>query len=109
MRAIPGLTGGDIRQRALPYLKPSLPDTGPADIVVRDGQAPVLKNLANGLLIAYLIDLGDKRQYFQHHHLEATGVTEGELHIHAVHNLMALAREAPRRIIREGICGLPRG
>lgn len=86
------VTDEHIRKRSMPYLRSSLPSVGAADIDVSGGDAPVLKNLGNGLLVAYVIDLGDSLQYVQHRHLEATGVVESELHGHAVQNLMGLAK-----------------
>jgi uncharacterized protein YtpQ (UPF0354 family) len=79
----------------MPYLRPSLADVE-ADVVARGADAPVLKGLGNGLLVAYLIDLGGHLQYVQHRHLEASGMIESELHSHAIRNLTALATEKLR-------------
>jgi len=53
----------------------------------------VLQNLGNGLLVAYMIDMGDRFQYVQHRHLETSGIIETELHQHAMENLALLAKQ----------------
>jgi uncharacterized protein YtpQ (UPF0354 family) len=62
-------------------------------MVLTGGDAPIMENLDNGLLIAYIIDMGDRFQYVQHRHLETSGIIEGELHKHAMENLALLAKE----------------
>jgi uncharacterized protein YtpQ (UPF0354 family) len=57
------------------------------------GDAPVLKDLGNGLLVAYVMDVGDHLQYIQYRHLQDSGANESELHSHAVHNLTVLAKK----------------
>lgn len=79
----------------MPYVRPSLSGVD-VDAIVRGGDAPVLKDLGNGLLVAYVIDRGDRLQYVQHRHLEASGIVESELHNHAVHNLTSLATDKLR-------------
>jgi hypothetical protein len=81
----------DLRKQSTAYLKPSLPESELA-IVVSGRQKPVLRNLGNGLLVAYIIDRGDDFQYVQRRHLEEAGVTDGELHQYAVGNLAELTR-----------------
>ena len=56
----------------------------------------MLKDLGNGLLVAYVIDLGDRLQYIQQRHLEASGLVESELHCHALNNLMGLVKDKLR-------------
>jgi uncharacterized protein YtpQ (UPF0354 family) len=82
----------DLNQRSMPYLRPSLPDVEP-DVVLRGRDAPVLKDLGNGLLVAYVMDVGDHLQYIQYRHLQDSGANESELHSHAVHNLTVLAKK----------------
>jgi uncharacterized protein YtpQ (UPF0354 family) len=96
MRAEMVFSKDELSQRALPYLRPVLGGEGKADGVISGGDAPVLKNLGNGLLVAYVIDRGDRLQYIQHRHLESSGATAAELNRYAVSNLTALAREKLR-------------
>ena len=58
--------------RALAYLKPALPGDEPdeADIVLSREHSPVLTNLNNGLLVAYLVDQVDHFRYVQQRHLD---------------------------------------
>jgi uncharacterized protein YtpQ (UPF0354 family) len=79
----------------MPYLRPSLPESKP-DVTARAGNAPVLRDLGNGLLIAYVLDVGDHFQYLQWRDLEDSGLNESELHEHAVYNLTAVANEKLR-------------
>jgi uncharacterized protein YtpQ (UPF0354 family) len=79
----------------MPYLRPSLPSVE-ADVIVGGGNAPVLKDLYNGLLVAYVIDAGDHLQYVQQRHLGDSGIDESELHCHAIHNLAVLAKNKLR-------------
>jgi hypothetical protein len=94
----------DLRKQAMPYLKPSLSEGEPA-IVIIGRQEPVLHNLGNGLLVAYLIDRGDDFRYVQRGHLEDSGVTEDELHQHAVLNLAEFARAKLRVESHGGVYG----
>ena len=89
------LTSDQLRKLSMPYLRPSVPSVE-ADVSVGGGNAPVLTDLGNGLLAAYVIDIGDHLQYIQQRHLEDSGINESELHNHAVHNLEVLAKDKLR-------------
>jgi uncharacterized protein YtpQ (UPF0354 family) len=77
---------------AIAYIKGHAPAHDPAPIVQLDDEnAPVLKNLGGGLLVAYLMDQGDGFAYVQGRHLRAAGIDADELHARAVANLGKLA------------------
>ena len=76
-------------QEAVAYLMPSLPDAEPT-IELASLDVPVITDLNNGLLAGYLVDQGDYFRYVQQRHLVASGLTEAELHRHAVENLAVL-------------------
>jgi uncharacterized protein YtpQ (UPF0354 family) len=69
--------------------------------LVRGGDAPVLKDLGNGLLVAYVVDVGARLQSVQQRRFEESGVIESDLHSYAVRNLTVLARDK-LRIERHG-------
>jgi len=81
--------------RALAYLKPALPDGEPdeADIVLSREHSPVLTNLNNGLLVAYLVDQVDHFRYVQQRHLDGAGLTQAALHQQGIANLRALLKQ----------------
>ena len=90
------MAAGPMTSRAIAYLKPDL--TGkprlkaPRRRVELSGpDAPVLRPLTDGLLVAYVVDQGDHFEFVQHRHLEEEGCSEEELHTVAVENL---ARQA---------------
>jgi hypothetical protein len=77
---------------AIAYIKGHVPAHDPAPIVQLDDEnSPVLKNLGGGLLVAYLMDQGDRFAYVQRRHLRAAGIDTDELHARAVANLCKLA------------------
>ena len=81
------------------YLKRALPEEPlPGENVVELSYAdtPVLKDLDNGLLVAYLVDEGDSLGYVQYKDLESGGVTESELHAAGIANLYLLAEQRLR-------------
>jgi uncharacterized protein YtpQ (UPF0354 family) len=49
--------------------------------------APILRHLADGLIVAYVVDRGDHFEWIQERHLAAEGCSEEELHAIAVENL----------------------
>jgi len=81
--------------RALACLKRALPGDEPreADIVLSREHSPVLTNLNNGLLAAYLVDQMDHFQYVQQRHLEGAELTQAELHRQGIANLRALLKQ----------------
>jgi uncharacterized protein YtpQ (UPF0354 family) len=85
---------------AIAYLKAEIPGDDPAPVVTLDGESsPILKKLAGGLLVAYLIDEGNRFSYVQGRDLRAAGVDAEQLHAHAVANLAKVA--AGRVTIRQ--------
>jgi uncharacterized protein YtpQ (UPF0354 family) len=81
--------------RALAYLKRARPDDEPDDaaIVVSREHSPVLTDLNNGLLVAYLVDQVDHFRYVQQRHLDGAGLSQAELHQQGIANLRALLEQ----------------
>jgi len=77
---------------AIAYVKGHVPldDLAPA-MKLDEAHAPVLKRLEGGLLVAYLMDEGDRFSYVQGKHLRAEGIDADQLHACAVANLGKLA------------------
>jgi len=88
-------TDRELCARALAYLKRALPGDEPveADIVMSREDSPVLTNLNNGLLVAYLVDQADHFQYVQQRHLDGAGLAQAELHQQAIANLRILLKQ----------------
>jgi uncharacterized protein YtpQ (UPF0354 family) len=90
---------GSMTSRAIAYLKrdltgkPRFKSTG-RRVELSGSDALVFRPLADGLLVAYVVDKGDQFEFVQHRHLEAEGCSEEELHSVAVDNL-AGRRQAP--------------
>jgi uncharacterized protein YtpQ (UPF0354 family) len=75
--------------KAIPYIKPSLKGAE-ATVQLKREDEPVLRNLGNGLLVAYLVDIGEVFEYIQVRDLIRAGLTEEELHERSMANLVAL-------------------
>lgn len=81
-------------ERAVAYLKPKLPDEEPgAAVSLSHTDSPVLRDLGNGLLVAYVVDDGKSFSYVQNRHLFAAGIDADQLHKSAISNLYALAEK----------------
>jgi len=73
---------------AIAYLKAEAPAGGPQPMRKLDeDDSPVLKKLETGLLVAYLVDLGDSFTYVQARDLKTAGIDAEQLHAHALANL----------------------
>lgn len=71
---------------------------------------PVLTDLSNGLLVAYLVDEGNAFTYVQERHLAEAGVERATLHVRAVENLAETARVNGLEVLPHGdifavLCG----
>ena len=96
----------DIRKRVRPYIKAAVSDErdDPA-LPISLSEMPVLRGLGNGLLVAYLVDCGDRLEYVKEGDLEKCGIDAETLHTEAMRNLEQLASEM--RLHPYGaICGL---
>jgi uncharacterized protein YtpQ (UPF0354 family) len=83
----------DFCGRAMPYLKGDLTgESGPAFILGHE-DSPVLRDLGNGLLVAYVVDTGNEFQYIQYRHLSAADIKADEIHAIAVNNLHLKAEQ----------------
>ena len=78
--------------RAVAYLKPEIPEDDPAPVIQISGEdAPVLRNLGNGLVIAYVVDTGSAFEYIQQRDLMCADLTPDRLHSIAIANLSSIA------------------
>jgi hypothetical protein len=85
---------GEWWTRAVAYLKTKLPDADPAPALPLNREdSPVLRDLNNGLLVAYLVDEGNSFTYVQNRHLFAARISEDEIHKVAIDNLYAIAEK----------------
>jgi uncharacterized protein YtpQ (UPF0354 family) len=87
----------DFCNRAIAYLKPSLP-ASETTVELPKLDEPVLTDLSNGLLVAYLVDQGDHFEYVQRRHLADANLTEAALHQNAINNLTTLLRDKGAKI-----------
>lgn len=73
---------------AIAYLKAEAPAGDPQRTITLDeDDSPVLKKLETGLLVAYLVDLGESFGYVQGRDLKTAGIDAEQLHAHALVNL----------------------
>jgi uncharacterized protein YtpQ (UPF0354 family) len=86
------LEKGDIL-RALPYLKPDLSgsDEKPALVLPSADDAPIFEPCIDGVLLAYLIDHGDRYLHVQGRDLREQGVSIEELRSASLENLSELS------------------
>jgi uncharacterized protein YtpQ (UPF0354 family) len=83
-------TDGEFCARAVASLKRALPLDDEPSITLSHQDSPVLTNLDNGLVVAYLVDQEEGFQYVQYRHLAAAEITEAELERLGIANLSAL-------------------
>lgn len=76
-------------ERAVAYLKPALQLTEDT-VQLPDHDAPVITDLNNGLLVAYVVDQDNRFHYVQQRHLVDAGMTAAALHQSGVENLSKL-------------------
>ena len=89
-------------ESAIAYLRPDLTgEPGEADVVLGGEDEPVLLPLGNGMLVAYLVDEGDRYMWVQQRHLAAEGVTPTALHEQGVLNLARRANDR-LRVMHQG-------
>ncbi len=60
--------------------------------------SPVLTDLNNGLLVAYLVDQVDHFRYVLQRHLDGAGLSEAELHQQSIANLRALLEQMDMKV-----------
>ncbi len=87
--------------RAIAYLKANLPDAK-ADVVLDDDRELIITNLNNGLLVAYLVDEGDRFEYVQRCHLTGAGIDQAQLHQIAVGSLSNMFAERGANLRKAG-------
>ena len=81
---------------AIAYIKASLPEEGGPVITVSEAEAPVLRDLKNGLIVSYLVDEKDSFSYVQNRHLSEANLSPEQLHAFGCSNLAAIARQKLR-------------
>jgi uncharacterized protein YtpQ (UPF0354 family) len=80
-----------ISSNAVAYLKPDVSyEVSEPDLELSRDDSPVLRNIGNGLLVAYLIDEGDYFRYIQQKDIDEDGISEDELHKIGLTNLFDL-------------------
>lgn len=72
---------------ALPCLKKTLPSSRSADFTPGPDDAPVVRDLGNGLLVLYVVDEGPVFTFVQRRHLREAGMDDDTLHRTALANL----------------------
>ena len=82
-------------QRAIAYVKVPAPET-PDEVALSEADSPVLKDLENGLLVAYLVDEDGSFTYVQHRHVTDAGISLAQLHDFGITNLRQIAEERLR-------------
>ena len=86
------MPGDTFTSRAVAYLKPHVPEDDRATVLeLSHVDSPVLRPLATGLLVAYVVDMGDAFSLVQNRHLEEDGLSPDELHRIALGNLSSIA------------------
>ncbi len=83
----------DFCRRAVAYLKVTVSDDGTPAVTFDKADSPVLRDIGNGLLVAYLVDEGDSFSYVQYRHIQEASLTEDELHDIASINLASFSQE----------------
>ena len=83
--------------RAVAYLKGAVPPDEPGGVIELSGDdSPVLRDLNNGLLVAYVVDIGSTFQWVQFRDLKKDAIDEQQLHALGIANLERLAATQTR-------------
>lgn len=87
--------------RAIPYIKATLPlDSGEPVQTLSWADSPVLNDLQNGLVVAYVVDDGDALRFVQNGELQHHQIDVNTLHAIGVANLAELTSVADVRVLR---------
>jgi len=81
----------DLLRKAVAYLKVWAPEENAVSLPESD--SPVILDLRNGLLVAFLVDNGQFFSYVQHRHLVEAGITITQLHEYGLANLKQIAKQ----------------
>lgn len=81
----------DLWRKAVAYLKVQAPRENAVSLSESD--SPVLVDLNNGLVVAYVVDDGQSFSYIQHYHLAEAGIEIQQLHEYGLSNLKQIAAE----------------
>jgi len=83
----------DFLSRAMVYVKATQRDGEPSVVVAADESSPVLRPVAEGIALAYVVDEPDGLVFIQKRHLLAAGMSDVELHLLAMKNLGQLCAD----------------
>ncbi len=94
--------------QAVAYLKPTTPTTKTLDLTRPD--IPVITDLGNGLLTTYVVIQGNKLRYVEQRHLIDAGLSQAQLHHHALENLTQISKTKAAQLLPHGdvfmvLCG----
>lgn len=79
--------------RAIAYLKAEAAENESPTPTLSGDEEPILRRFTAGLLIAYVLDRGDRFEFIQRRHLHEANLSEAALHQIGVANLLAFAAE----------------
>jgi uncharacterized protein YtpQ (UPF0354 family) len=95
-----------LRFRVLPCIKAAIVgDTG-RSVALGHADSPVFRDLANGLLVLYVVDAGQSFEFVQNRHLTAAGMTPEDLHAAALSNFHEFIAERTRIQAHGGVFAL---
>jgi uncharacterized protein YtpQ (UPF0354 family) len=86
-------TDRDFCLRSVAYLKAAIPSGEGSAMPLSEYDSPILTNLGNGLLVAYVVDEDSSFSYAQGRHLRAAQLSIEQLHQAALANLSLLVKE----------------
>jgi hypothetical protein len=85
------LSRNEFLLQAVACVKASQSLPGGSDVPLQDDDAPVVRDLGNGLFVVYLVDDGANLVYVQNHHLKGSELTLDGLYELGLHNLAVRA------------------
>lgn len=85
-----------LHSRVLPYIKASDVGDNGSFVALGPEDSPVIRDLANGLLVLYVVDAGTTFEFVQNRHLSAAGMDHETLHAAAVANFEDFITEQTR-------------
>lgn len=82
--------------RAKAYLRVKELGHSDDEVKLSHRDSPIIKDLSNGLCVAYVVDEGGHLKYLQNRDRETSGLCEPEIHKSSIANLAELAKERLR-------------
>ena len=98
-------------ERAVAYLKASLPEGDDDAVVLSPEDSPIIRPLVDGLCVCYVVDEDDAFHYVQRRHLAKDGISEEQLHRIGLQNLLQIASSGNLRVqpCQNGVYGVLMG